>query len=190
MAGVAVAGVVAILSTTLWWADRGETLTLGVAVGSGPSPVNVPLSFAGTLGTTHGHPVELTGVRAIGATDGLQVEFHRLKDGDLGTYRGSLADAYAVAPLLGTRIEGPLESPDATRIAISVAARRPGLYRLPRIEVSYHSGWRTRSVTTTLNMCMLVLSDSDYATYMAALPAAPGGRLGAQSEALDRCERN
>jgi hypothetical protein len=154
----AVAAVVFLLASGIWWFHGGEfvSATGGVTVGM-TGEVGEQFSI-GVIVRADGEGATLRNATAHAPSE-LNVTWsvYQGKNGNgFGTAKGPLEPTWPVEPMPGHRISPNLE--DTTFLIATVTGTKPGVYRLSGITVDYQSGWRHRSVDGTYVACFLVLA--------------------------------
>jgi hypothetical protein len=157
------AGVFAVLMLVLgsvWWFRGGSHLSASGAGYGVPVPVGVDASFGILAFTDSPGDVRLDSVSAKlspGATVTWSI-YQALGAGNgFGTWQGPLAPRWPTSPLAGFHdvTAGDPSVEGSTWIIGTVSATTPGVYRLSDVEITYHSGWRTRTTSAHTSACVL-----------------------------------
>jgi hypothetical protein len=158
--------VAAIVALATWWSNGGTYLSAnGGGIGA-PAPVGEPESVGIDLVTSSGPSVMLDAATAPGVA-GVRVSWsvyrNRPHQAGFGSWLGPLAPTYSTAPVRGYRVAQPADHPErgATWLVMTVVASRPGVYHIHRINISYHSGLRSRHTTGNVDLCLLAYPPAD-----------------------------
>jgi hypothetical protein len=161
---VAACVVAVVVVGSLWWFRGGSRLS---AAGGGygvPVPAGVDASIGIMAFADSSGDVRLDSVSATlsaGATVTWSIYQGSPTQG-FGTWQGPLAPRWPTLPVAGFHdvSVGDPSVEGSTWIVGTISAATPGVYRLSDVEITYHSGWRTRTVSAHTYACVLVYPPS------------------------------